>query len=360
MLSTASDPSRNGRADPPLPGPDGDRSSNGGRQTNTLSLTLVAPFYNEQDGLEQFHISVKTQLDRLSVRYNLIYVDDASEDGTLERLNAIAAQDPAVRVLSLSRNFGHQIALSAGMDHAGGDVVITMDSDMQHPPSLIPELLAQFQQGAEVVYAVPRAAENLGWSKRVTAGLYYWLLRRATPLKFHPGAGDFRLMSRRVVDALVSMRETHRYLRGMVPWIGFPSAIVYYDQPGRFAGESKYTLRKMLALARNGLFSFSTVPLEFVSLLGFVMAILGVVYLFYIAIRYIVGGDLVPGWGSVIVVLLITGGIQLVSIGVIAQYIAMIFEQGKARPLYFLKQRGTTGQSPRGEQDEGQDIRARS
>lgn len=299
-------------------------------------LTIVAPFFNEEQGVEAFYTALTAVLDRLPLDYDVVLVDDGSQDQTLDLLNTLADRDGRVTVLSLARNFGHQAALTAGLDVAMGDVVITMDSDLQHPPSLIPQLIEAYQEGADIVYAARRQSQELPFLKRVTSGAYYRLMRLAR-IEMVPNAADFRLMSQEVVNILRSMRETHRSLRGIIPWLGFHSTVVTYDQPNRFAGTPTYTWRKSLRLARHGLFSFTTLPLELITLMGVVLTFFSFVYLVYIIIVSILGKT-VTGWTSLITVMLVIGGVQLTSIGIIAQYIGMIFEQVKARPLYTLKQ----------------------
>jgi dolichol-phosphate mannosyltransferase len=297
----------------------------------------VAPFFNEEQGVEAFYAALTAVLDTLALEYDLVLVDDGSQDRTLELLNRLADQASNVTVLSLARNFGHQAALTAGIDVALGDVVITMDSDLQHPPSLIPRLIQEYVAVADIVYAARNQSQELPFLKRVTSEAYYGLMRRIARIEMVPNAADFRLMSQEVVNVLRSMREMHRSLRGIIPWIGFQSAIVTYDQPNRFAGTPTYTWRKSLKLARHGLFSFTTLPLELITIMGLVLTFFAFIYLIYIFIVSILGHT-VTGWTSLITVMLVIGGVQLTSIGIIAQYIGMIFEQVKARPLYTLKQ----------------------
>ncbi len=305
---------------------------------NLSSLTIVAPFYNEKSTIQVFYDTVCQHLDSLNIPCNFVLVDDGSQDETLQLLNAIADKDQRVTVLSLARNFGHQIALTAGLDYADGEAVVVMDSDLQHPPLVIPLMVEKYEDGADIVYAVRNKARNLGLLKRLTSAAYYGLLRHLTSVNFVQGAADFRLMAAPVVATLREMRETHRYLRGMVPWLGYLHTIVLYDQPDRYAGVSNYTWRKMFRLARFGLFSFSTIPLDFITWFGVTITLLGMVYLVYIFIASLVLGIVIPGWTSTIMVVLIASGVQLVSVGVLAQYIGMIFEQVKGRPLYVLKQ----------------------
>jgi len=301
------------------------------------SLSIVSPFYNEEGGLGQFYQQLSETLAGLDLTVEFIFVDDGSGDGTLEALNRLAAADPRITVLSLTRNFGHQAALTAGLDYARGDAVVTMDSDLQHPPEMIPRMIAEFERGSDIVNAVRGSSQGLGLVKRSTTALFYWLIERTADVKMVRGAADFRLMSRRSVEALREMRESNRYLRGMVSWLGFPFSVVPYEQPARASGRAKYTAAKSLRLARQGLFSFSTIPLELVTWLGVALTGLGFLYLMYI-LAVVARGQAVAGWASVIVAVLVIGGVQLISLGILAQYMGMLFEQSRNRPLYVLKQ----------------------
>jgi polyisoprenyl-phosphate glycosyltransferase len=304
------------------------------------TLTIVAPCYNEAAGIETFHRQVRDVLDgipRLTGR--IVFVDDGSTDGTLEKLNAIAMRDPSVDVYSLSRNFGHQVALSAGLDVARGDAVLMMDSDLQHPPSLIPELVRRWQSGFDVVSTVRHTTSGASVVKRAGAAAFYWLINRLSDVEIVPGAADFCLLSRRAHEALLAMPEHHRFLRGMVAWVGFPRALVPFDAPARPAGASKYTLLKMMGFAIDALLSFSAAPMRIASRMGMLLVLPGLAYLVYVVYRYFMIGDTVPGWGSTVSVLLIIGGTQLVFIGLIGEYLSRIFEETKQRPLYVLKQR---------------------
>lgn len=309
------------------------------RLRHLKNLAVVAPFYNEQAGVREFYEQCRAALDRLKLDYALIFVDDGSTDQTLQRLNEIADEDSRVSVLSLTRNFGHQFALTAGLDYADAEAVVTMDSDLQHPPAAIADLVAGYEAGAEVVYAVRQNEDNRSFAKQMTARVFYRLLTRMTNVDIISGAMDFRLMSREALLALRQMREKHRYLRGMVPWMGFPFQVIVYQEQKRFADQSKYTWRKMLRLARNGFFSFSTVPLDIITLVGIALTALAMIYLVYVLIAWAILHVVVTGWTSVIGVLLLVSGVQLISIGVLAQYIGMIFEEVKGRPLYLLKQK---------------------
>ena len=300
------------------------------------NLELVVPCHNEEDGIEHFYEVAAMNLDSVGIPARFIFVDDGSSDNTLARLNALADRDARVCILCLSRNFGHQMALTAGLDHTKADVVVVMDADLQHPPKLIAKMIDHYKGGADVVYAVREGAGPLGGLRALFSKTYYRLLSRFTRILVIPGAADFRLMSRRVVTALRGMRETHRYLRGMVSWVGFPYAVVTYSQEERYAGRPSYDFNQSLNLARHGLFSFSTVPLAVITRLGFLLSFLAFLYFCYILFAALTS-KVIPGWPSVIAVILIASGIQLVSLGVIAQYIGLIFEEVKDRPLYVVK-----------------------
>lgn len=305
----------------------------------TSTLCIVAPFYNEADGIAGFYEALRDELLLLDdVDYRCIFVDDGSQDSTLEQLNAIAAGDEAVRVISLSRNFGHQIALTAGLDHADGDAVVMMDSDLQHPPQLISEMVDLWRGGADVVSAVRQDTEDATFFKRLSSRMFYALVRQLTDTPIVPGACDFCLLSRAAHQALLAMPERQRFLRGMIAWIGFRRAFVPFRAPRRAAGESKYSLRRMTRLALDAVFSFSTVPIRMAYQVGALVLLAAGTYMTYILGRYWLLGDLVPGWGSLICTVLILNGIQLVFTGLIGEYLARTFEEAKGRPTYLLKQ----------------------
>jgi polyisoprenyl-phosphate glycosyltransferase len=298
-------------------------------------LSIVAPIYDEAPVVAAFHERVRAAVQPLGP-YELILVDDGSTDGSWERMLELAAADPAVRLIRLSRNFGHQQALTAGIDAARGDAVVTIDSDLQDPPELIPELVARWQAGYDVVYAVrsERAGERR-W-RLLGIGLYYRFLRRAAGTSIPAQAGDFRLLSRRAVDALARMPERARFLRGMSSWIGFRQVGVPYRRDARHAGKTKYPLRKLVRLALDGVLSFSTLPLKLVSLLGFVLVVFCMGVLAWSIYTRFFTNHHPQGWTSVIAVVLLLGGVQLLSLGVIGQYIARIFDEAKQRPLYLV------------------------
>ena len=296
------------------------------------------PCYNEAEGIRAFKAEVTRVLDRLDLSWRIVFVDDGSIDDTLGELNALAAEDARVRVYSLSRNFGHQIALSAGLDVTGDSLVLLMDADLQHPPDTIPKLIAEWRGGADVISTVRQRTEDAGWFKRVTASAFYWLINRMADTPIIPSAADFCLLSPRAHRALCSMPERHRFLRGMISWIGFKRALVPFEAPKRRTGESKYSTFKMLVLAFDAIFSFSAAPMRLATRLGFLLVVPGAIYFVYVMSRYFVTNDFVRGWGSLIGTVLIIGGIQLIFIGMTGEYLARVFEESKRRPLYFFKQ----------------------
>jgi len=303
-------------------------------------LSVVCPAYEEEEVLPRFHAELTAVLDRLADQYTIeiLYVDDGSRDRTLEVLRRTAAADPRVRYLSLSRNFGHQAALTAGLEHASGDVVITLDSDLQHPPALIPVLLEKWKEGHDVVLTLREDDPRLSLTKRLTSRVFYRLMAMVSDTELRAAAADFRLMSRRAVDALVRLRETHRFLRGMVSWVGFRTTTVPYAPASRAAGVSKYTLRKMLSLASDGLLSFSRLPLRLSLYLGGAMTALALGLTGWAVLRALFGAGPVDwGWYLLMATVLLVGGCVLGSLGVVGAYVGRIYEQVKGRPIYLLK-----------------------
>lgn len=304
-----------------------------------LRLCVVTPCFNEEEVVELFYGALRDVLISLEgLDYRILFVDDGSTDGTLAKLNAIAERDRRVRVYSLSRNFGHQVALTAGLEAARGAAVVMMDCDLQHPPELIPKMVQLWREGNDVVSAVRTSTASASWFKRFSAGAFYWMINRLSDTPILTGAADFCLLSRRAHQALRAMPERHRFLRGMVSWIGFRRAVVPFEAPPRAAGKSKYTLLKMVGLALNATFSFSAAPIRLASRVGLAVVLCGAAYLIYILGRFALFGDLVPGWGSLICTVLLLGGAQLVFIGLIGEYLARVFDEAKGRPLYLLKQ----------------------
>ena len=270
-------------------------------------------------------------------RFELILVNDGSADRTPELLDRIASADPRVRVVHLSRNFGHQAALTAGLEHAVGNAVAMIDADLQDPPELIPSMVDHWQQGADVVYAVRREREGESAFKLATASWFYKLFNMLTQVDLEPNSGDFRLLDRRALDALLSMTERSRFLRGMTVWVGFRQTAISYERDARHAGETKYTLRKMLRFSLDAIASFSHLPLQLATYVGLLSAGLA-----FIAIPVVIGlriaGSYLPGFGSITIAILLLGGIQLIALGVIGEYVGRIYDEVKHRPLYIVRE----------------------
>jgi dolichol-phosphate mannosyltransferase len=304
-------------------------------------ISIVCPAYQEEEVLPFFHRELVSVLRKLEDTYDseIVYVDDGSRDHTLAVIRALAAQDRRVRFLSFSRNFGHQAALTAGLEHARGDAVIMMDSDLQHPPDLIPELLKRWKLGFDVVLTIRQDDPQLSFFKRWSSKCFYRLLSLVSDTEIRMSAADYRLMSRRALDSLMELKETHRFLRGMVQWLGYPSAEVSFKPVSRKAGVSKYTLRRMANLAFDGLISFSKVPLRISLLLGFGAIGFGLLGGIIFLIRALFEtGAMNIGYAFLLTSLYLMGGCILCGIGIVGEYVGRIYDQAKDRPLYVLKE----------------------
>ncbi len=304
-----------------------------------LLVSLVLPVYNEAEVLEQTHARLRAVIDSLPERFLIYYVDDGSQDETPHILRRLAQEDPRIRILTLSRNFGHQAALTAGLDHAEGEIVISLDADGQHPPELIPEMIALIRQGYDVVQTQRIDVEQSLSFKRWSSALFYRLINMLSGTPILPGAADFRALSRQAVEALKSMPEYHRFLRGMVAWIGYRTVILPYRPQERLAGRSKYSLRKMLRLALDAIFSFSLAPLYLGLSLGMILLFLALLEMIYVLSFWISGNTsrLAPGWSSLMFVILIVGGMLMVLLSFIGLYVGYIFQEVKRRPVYLLR-----------------------
>jgi polyisoprenyl-phosphate glycosyltransferase len=299
-------------------------------------LSVVAPVYNEEELLDEFYSRVCSALQGL--HFELVLVDDGSSDSTPELLDRLASGDPRVHVVYLSRNFGHQTALTAGLDHARGDAVVMIDADLQDPPELIPRMLDHWRGGCDVVYAVREHRDGESRFKLSTARWFYKLFDWLTTVELQHNSGDFRLLDRRALDALLSMRERSRFLRGMTVWVGYRQAAVPYKRDSRFAGETKYTLGKMLRFSLDAISSFSHRPLQLATLFGFVISTLAFIAIPVVIVLRILGSYL-PGFSSITIAILLLGGIQLIALGIIGEYVGRIYDEVKGRPLYLVRSR---------------------
>ncbi|MDB5306559.1 MAG: hypothetical protein JWO38_761 [Gemmataceae bacterium] len=307
----------------------------------TATLSIVCPAYQEEEVLPLFHAALVAAVEPLTAECDLeiLYVDDGSRDGTLGVIRQLAAADPRVRYLSLSRNFGHQAALTAGLEHARGDAVVSLDSDLQHPPALIPELVARWREGFDVVLTIRADDARLGWFKRVSSRVFYRVLARCSDLDVRPAASDFRLMSRAAVDGLLRLQEAHRYLRGMVQWLGFRVAEVPFRPEARRAGVSKYTLRRMVRFALDGLLSFSPAPVRVVVGAGLAVTVLSWAASVAATLALFPAAEPTARVAVVgLTALHAVGGCLLAAAGVIGEYLVRIYEQAKGRPVYVLKE----------------------
>jgi len=311
-----------------LPAPLGDRQL-------TL-LSVVAPVYNEEALIDEFYARTCGALE--GIEFELVLVDDGSSDGTAKTLERLADHDPRVRVVFLSRNFGHQTALTAGLDHARGDAVVMLDADLQDPPELICTMLERWRAGCDVVYAVREQRAGESKFKLSTAKWFYRLFDRLGQVDLQHNSGDFRLLDRQALDALLSMRERNRFLRGMTVWVGYTQAAVPYKRDARYAGETKYTLAKMVRFSLDAIASFSDRPLQLATLFGFLISTLAFVAIPIVVLLRILGSYL-PGFSSITIVVLLLGGIELIAIGIIGEYVGRIYDEVKGRPLYLVRAR---------------------
>ena len=306
--------------------------------SDSPTYSFVIPVYNEEETLPELQKRLADLLLLLDGPAEILLVDDGSRDRSYGIMTEIAARDSRFKIISLSRNFGHQIAITAGIDFARGQAVVIMDADLQDPPEVVLEMAARWRQGAHIVYGVRETRTEDTWFKRTTAGLFYRLLRRLTEVDIPAEAGDFRLVDRRAIDAFKSLREQSRFVRGMFSWIGFRQEAVYYKRAARFAGSTKYPFRKMLRLAFDAVISFSNVPLRLTLNVGFYISALSFAMgLIWIGLK-LFGVNTVPGWASIAVAITFLGGVQLLMTGIIGEYLGRIYEEVRRRPLYFVQE----------------------
>ena len=301
-------------------------------------LTVVVPVFNEGKTIDVFYTRMKKVVDSLSpMSYELIFVDDGSRDDSFARLTSLADRDDRVLVVKLSRNFGHQIAVTAGVDAAQGDVVVIIDADLQDPPEVIPRMIEKWREGYDVVYGVREKREGETWMKLFTAALFYRIMKRITRIEIPVDVGDFRLMSRRVVDRFKLIRERDRFVRGLVSWVGFPQTGVLYNREKRYAGETKYPVFKMIKFSLDGITSFSHAPLKLATWLGYGVSLIALLYTVIIIVEKFMGIT-VPGFASIMAGMLFLGGVQLICLGIMGEYVGRIFNETKGRPIYVLEE----------------------
>lgn len=301
-------------------------------------ISVVVPLYNEEINIEALHSALITSLKSLNRDFEILYVDDGSRDRSFEMIKRLNFGDSRIKGISLSRNFGHQVALTAGMQNACGSIIITMDADLQHPPEVIPLLIKEYYNGYDIVNTRRIDSGKTGFIKKTTSRCFYRFINRIADVSIPESSSDFRLLSRKALDAFLQFGERDRFTRGLVSWMGFRQTVISYECAPRFAGKSKYSFRRMLHFALDGITSFSAKPLRIASYMGLLAFILGIAYAFYAVVQHITGKT-VPGWTSLLVTILLLGGIQLLGLGIIGEYLARIFNESKSRPLYFIKDR---------------------
>lgn len=302
-------------------------------------ISIVVPVFNEAENIQEFYKRITSVFINLNYDYEIVYVDDGSKDKSVIILNELIKKDSNVKAFLLSRNFGHQIAISCGIDNAIGDAVITMDGDLQHPPELLPELIRDWEDGYEIVQTIRKSTEDASVFKKITSAVYYKIINRISEVRITPGGSDFRLMDREVVEAFKLYKERARFIRGIVNNLGFKTKMVEFVAPARFAGSSKFSLKKMLHFALDGITSFSNIPLRIAFYVGIILGFFSLLLLGHVLYSKYIAQDAVLGWTTLAASVLFLGGIQLVGIGILGEYIGKVFEEVKQRPLYIVGKR---------------------
>lgn len=306
--------------------------------SSQVSCSIIIPVYNEEDNLEILFQRLEGVLNQLSIPYEIICIDDGSKDKTIQKLIDHHKRNSAIKVIHLSRNFGKEIALTAGLDYASGDAVIPIDADLQDPPELIENLIEKWQEGYDIVYARRRSRQGESWLKKLTALTFYRVISKLSRVSIPENVGDFRLLDRRVVDTLRKMPERTRFMKGMFAWVGYKQTSILFDREPRWKGKTTWNYWKLWNFAIDGITSFSTIPLRIWSYLGLIISMACLLYAFFLVVRTIIFGIDVPGYASLMVAILFLGGVQLISLGVIGEYLGRVYEEVKARPLYVVRE----------------------
>jgi glycosyltransferase involved in cell wall biosynthesis len=301
-------------------------------------FSIIAPVYNESESLPELYKRITEVMGQTNEEWELILIDDASTDGSTGAIRELAKADSHIRPVIFARNFGHQIAVTAGLDYSRGDAVVIIDADLQDPPEMILEMIKKWQEGYEVVYAVRADREGETWFKRTTASLFYRVIFKITDVKIPLDTGDFRLLDRKVVNVMNRMRERHRFLRGMAAWVGFKQIGLPYKRAARYAGVTKYPFRKMLQLALNAITSFSYFPLQVATYIGFISAGISIIAIPFVIFERLTGSQAFVGQATTLIAVLFLGGVQLISLGILGEYIGRIYDESKGRPLYIVRE----------------------
>ncbi len=300
-------------------------------------ISVVIPLLNEVGNIPILYQTLLSVLEKITTDYEILFVDDGSKDGSFECIQQISKQNNKVLGISLSRNFGHQIALTAGMEHSCGELVVTMDADMQHPPEVILELYKKYKEGNyDIVNTLREETADSSAFKKISSNWFYKIINNLSDIHIEQSAADFRLMNRKTIDAFLTIKEKDRFTRGLISWMGFRQTSISYVAPARFSGKSKYSITKMFRFAADGITSFSARPLRLSFFAGLFISFIGLLYAIYAVVKYFMK-ETIPGWTSILVCILIIGGIQLISIGIIGEYLARVFNEAKNRPLYLVK-----------------------
>lgn len=300
-------------------------------------ISIVIPLLNEEGNIPNLYQSLVSVLEKMNKNFEIIFVDDGSKDSSFRIISEICEKDDNVLGIALSRNFGHQIAITAGIEHSSGEAVVTMDADLQHPADIIPVLYKKYEEGYDIVNTIREETADEGAFKKITSKGFYSLINKLSDTHIEPASADFRLMSRKAVNAFLQIKEKDRFTRGLISWMGFRQTYIPYSAPERFSGKSKYSVKKMFRFASDGITSFSSKPLRISFYAGLIVSFIGLIYSAYAIVEFF-RGKTIPGWTSIMVTVLIIGGIQLISIGIIGEYLARVFNEAKNRPLYFVKE----------------------
>lgn len=303
-----------------------------------MKTSIIIPIFNEEGNINKLYQRLKSVLKNIDSDIEYIFINDGSKDNSIHLIKSLAEEDSDVKYINFSRNFGHQIAVTAGLDRSSGDRIVIIDADLQDPPELIIDMFNKMNEGYEVVYAKRKARKGESWLKKFTAKMFYRILKAITSVNIPVDTGDFRIMDRKIVDALKDMPEQQKFLRGQISWIGFNQTYIEYERDERYAGETGYTYKKMIRFALDGITSFSNFPLKFASICGFVVSGIAFIVMIYALYSRFISKDYIEGWTSIIISVLFLGGIQLISIGIIGEYISRLSSNVRNRPLYIIRE----------------------